>query len=376
MKHTITLIVTLLISISTFAQQGINYKAVVKDGSGNLVSEQTIGVQFTILEDAVATYVENHTTTMTDANGIVILNIGQGTATTGTFGAIDWSKTTTLKTEIDIDGGLDNLADLGTTQFMAVPYALSSADNLWQLNGANAIAIAEKVGIGTGTPTELLQISDPNIAGLKLDTPDWTNSSNIKLENGDITDFHTFYKIENINDEFSIAVDSDINSSETGYVKKLSVSATGSLKLVSGASVNEFSTDGTLAGNSNNAVPTEAAVKAYVDNLPILFTEEIVSLIFGGSQTLASTSFVTIQATASNSLTITNNTSFITVHINVDGTITKYFTNSSSPQVVAYPGSEGTSINIKIFGPSSKMLFFDGIKLTGNHIVGLLKVKD
>lgn len=33
-----------------------------------------------------------------------------------------------------------------------------------------------------------------------------------------------------------------------------------------GAKVNEFSTDGTLSGNSNTAVPTEAAVKNYVDN--------------------------------------------------------------------------------------------------------------
>jgi len=33
-----------------------------------------------------------------------------------------------------------------------------------------------------------------------------------------------------------------------------------------GATINEFSTDGTLAGNSDTAVPTEKAVKTYVDN--------------------------------------------------------------------------------------------------------------
>jgi len=33
----------------------------------------------------------------------------------------------------------------------------------------------------------------------------------------------------------------------------------------SGTSINEFSTDGTLAGNSDNAVPTEKAAKTYVD---------------------------------------------------------------------------------------------------------------
>ena len=41
----------------------------------------------------------------------------------------------------------------------------------------------------------------------------------------------------------------------------------GSLGGLIGASVNEFSTDGTLSQNSDTKVPTQAAVKAYVDNL-------------------------------------------------------------------------------------------------------------
>ena len=38
------------------------------------------------------------------------------------------------------------------------------------------------------------------------------------------------------------------------------------LTLVIGAGINEFSTDGTLGGNSDTALPTEKAVKTYVDN--------------------------------------------------------------------------------------------------------------
>jgi len=46
--------------------------------------------------------------------------------------------------------------------------------------------------------------------------------------------------------------------------------------LENGTRINEFSTDGTLADNSNTIVPTEAAVKTYVDNAtapatPIVF---------------------------------------------------------------------------------------------------------
>jgi len=39
----------------------------------------------------------------------------------------------------------------------------------------------------------------------------------------------------------------------------------GLLQLVTGATINEFSTDGTLVGNRDTAVPTEQAVKTYVD---------------------------------------------------------------------------------------------------------------
>lgn len=106
---------------STFAQQGINYKAIVKDGSGNVVANDLIQVQFTILQGATSVYQETHSPT-TDANGIVILNIGEGAPISGTFNAIDWSADDHyLNVQINTGGGL---TDMGTTQFMAVPYAI------------------------------------------------------------------------------------------------------------------------------------------------------------------------------------------------------------------------------------------------------------
>lgn len=56
----------------------------------------------------------------------------------------------------------------------------------------------------------------------------------------------------------------------TSDTTRLNIEASGTitanveLKLASGASVNEFSTDGTMAGNSDTAVPTEQAVVEYV----------------------------------------------------------------------------------------------------------------
>ncbi len=134
MKNTITLIAALLISISSFAQQGINYKALIKDNLGNVLVNQSVGVQFQIREataNGSAVYTETHPAT-TDANGILVLNIGKGT-TGDTFSAIDWiSNEHWLNVQLDITGGT-NYKDMSTTQFMAVPYALSAA------NAANKI---------------------------------------------------------------------------------------------------------------------------------------------------------------------------------------------------------------------------------------------
>ena len=45
------------------------------------------------------------------------------------------------------------------------------------------------------------------------------------------------------------------------------------ITLKTGTSINEFSIDGTLVGDSDNAVPTEKAVKAYSDRIPNLTSE-------------------------------------------------------------------------------------------------------
>ncbi len=117
----ITLACLLLFCITSFAQQGINYKALIKDGSGVIVSSTAIDVTFTILDGASNVYEETHAPT-TDANGIVILNIGEGAPVTGDFSTIDWSSNNHfLKVQIDTGSGLQ---DIATTAFKTVPYVM------------------------------------------------------------------------------------------------------------------------------------------------------------------------------------------------------------------------------------------------------------
>ncbi len=59
---------------------------------------------------------------------------------------------------------------------------------------------------------------------------------------------------------------SELVASDGSPDHALSIDANGSLLLTNGTSINEFSIDGTLGGDSDNAVPTEKAVKSYVDH--------------------------------------------------------------------------------------------------------------
>ena len=121
MKPILTFLIA-LITYTSVAQQGINYKAVIKDDLGNVVASQNITVQFSILQGIAETneYTEAHTPT-TDANGVIILSIGEGTLISGNYATIDWgSNSHFLNVKCDIGNGL---VDLGTTGFQKIPYA-------------------------------------------------------------------------------------------------------------------------------------------------------------------------------------------------------------------------------------------------------------
>lgn len=122
-KNSITIFITLLITALSFAQTGFNYKAVIKDGSGTIIANDLIQVQFSIrtsTDVADNVYVETHTPT-TDANGLIILNIGEGTGVSGVFTTIDWASSDHfLNVQVNTGTGF---IDMGTSEFKAIPYA-------------------------------------------------------------------------------------------------------------------------------------------------------------------------------------------------------------------------------------------------------------
>jgi hypothetical protein len=130
MKKLYTILIALLVTGSTFAQapEKMSYQAVVRDAANTLVTNQSVGMQISILQTTpmgTAVYIETQTPT-TNVNGLVTLEIGGNSATvvSGTFSTIDWGAGPYfIKTETDPSGG-SSYTITGTSQLMSVPYAL------------------------------------------------------------------------------------------------------------------------------------------------------------------------------------------------------------------------------------------------------------
>ncbi len=128
MKTIIIFFAAIILSATIFAQSPdkISYQAVVRDASGNLISNKTIGIRISILQSSVngtAVYVEIQKPT-TNVNGLLNIVIGNGKAVSGNFSSINWEKGPYfIKTEIDINGE-ENYTISGTSQILSVPYAL------------------------------------------------------------------------------------------------------------------------------------------------------------------------------------------------------------------------------------------------------------
>jgi hypothetical protein len=145
MRKLYILVSLLLVSAMSFGQapSGMSYQGVVRDSGGALVVSQAVGMQISILlgsKQGSAVYRETQLA-ITNANGLVSLEIGTG-STTDDFSAIDWSSGSYfIKTETDPTGG-NNYSIVGTSQLMSMPYALyakTSGSSIAGAAGTNGI---------------------------------------------------------------------------------------------------------------------------------------------------------------------------------------------------------------------------------------------
>jgi hypothetical protein len=117
---------SLLFFCGAYAQsvpQGMNYQAVARDISGNVLANQQISLKITLLSNgSTVHYSEVHTVT-TNQLGLFTLIIGQGKPDQGTFNEIPWS-TKDIWMQIAIkDKGSSDFSVISNSKLLAVPYA-------------------------------------------------------------------------------------------------------------------------------------------------------------------------------------------------------------------------------------------------------------
>ena len=121
----IIIFINQLIGISIFAQspEKISYQVVVRNSSNALVTNTQIGMEINIRQGSISgivVYTETQTPT-TNANGLVSTEIGSGAG----FNTIDWSAGPFfIETKMAVSAPLTTYTITGTSQLLAVPYAL------------------------------------------------------------------------------------------------------------------------------------------------------------------------------------------------------------------------------------------------------------
>jgi len=163
------------------APQKMSYQAVIRNAGNTLIANHSVGMKISILQGTTPVYVETQTSS-TNANGLVSIEIGDGTVVAGNFSAIDWANGPYfLETETDPTGGTV-YSITGISQLLSVPYALSSGDNKWSSNDAGINNNSGNVGIGTSSPNTTLYVksASSNVATLDGGNQMWVTLS----ENG------------------------------------------------------------------------------------------------------------------------------------------------------------------------------------------------
>jgi len=141
--------------------QSINYQAVLRNVSGTIMQNQIATMKFTIHQATTngTTVYEETQVTSTNNFGLINLQIGTGTPIIGTFSSIQWGTDSYfLQVWADVGAGYINL---GTTQFISVPYAMV-ADTALHCSGTKlAINTTQVIANTDAVETTLYTIPIP-----------------------------------------------------------------------------------------------------------------------------------------------------------------------------------------------------------------------
>jgi uncharacterized protein (TIGR02145 family) len=285
MKKLIALFLSIFSTYFLFAQapQKMSYQAVIRNASNNLVASSPVKMRISILQGTAtgtAVYSELHNPT-TNANGLVTIEIGDGTSLIGSFANINWANGSYfIKTETDPTGG-SSYTITGTSQLLSVPYALQSniattagngiksvsntGDTLYLENGKSVIIPGISSANNTNTPGTVTDASGNTYPTLTLGTQVWMaeNLRTTKYRDGSniplVTDNTQWGN--NIKDNTSLPMMCWYNNDQATYTANKF-----------GALYNWYAINPATNGNKNVCpsgwhVPTDAEWNVFIANL-------------------------------------------------------------------------------------------------------------
>ena len=153
--------------------QKINFQSILRNSGGEIVSNKAVILRISILSGSITgntVYSETHAKT-TDASGLISLQIGNGTVSSGVFSAILWGNAAHfIKLEADFIGG-NNFVLLGTQELMSVPYALyASKTDTGALNLVNRFSDKVNISDTTNMLIPYLRVIDTAILSNRINT--------------------------------------------------------------------------------------------------------------------------------------------------------------------------------------------------------------
>ncbi|MEO6949465.1 MAG: hypothetical protein ABI123_07545 [Ginsengibacter sp.] len=198
MKQIILLLSILLTGYLSIAQSPdlMSYQAVIRNSTGQLISEQPVGIRIKIMSKTnvgTVVYSETHTVT-TNKNGLATIKIGGGSIVSGSISSIDWSDGPYfLQTETDPAGGTAYSISF-VSQMLSVPYALH-AKTAGSITGTGVLPVLNG-GTGQSTASNAINALVPSQSGnagkyLSTDgaSVSWENSSS------GVSSFAQFYAL-------------------------------------------------------------------------------------------------------------------------------------------------------------------------------------
>ena len=264
MKKVYLLLTTLLLCVCSLMAQAperFSYQAVVRDASNHLITGASVSVRVSVLQGSVTgnTIYSETQTAVTNANGLMTLEIGGGTNQTGTFSSINWGYGPYfLKTEIDPTGG-NNYSISSVQQLLSVPYALYSKE------------------AGNGFSGDYNDLTNtPTIPAAQVNS-DWNATTGVA---------------EILNKPTIPAVPTNVSAftNDAGYVTSAAIPTVPT-------NVSAFTNDaGYVTSSAIPTVPTN--VSAFTNDVPYLTTEQQALSISNDTIYLSGGSFVKLPATA------------------------------------------------------------------------------